>query len=146
MHRGIFMTCLNLLMGISLFSQEQINWEILADVTYEYEYVEDFNIWHGKPEFGSTVQGYADQEVAIRGYVIPLQMSGDVYVLSAVPYQSCFFCGGAGQETVMELRMKSDKWKLQTDELLTFTGTLRLNDKELEMSYILEGAEPLFNK
>ncbi|MEL6192822.1 MAG: DUF3299 domain-containing protein [Bacteroidota bacterium] len=133
-------------LSVSLLSQEKIDWEILADVTYEYEYVEALNIWHGTPDFGSKVKTYSNKEISIRGYVIPLQLSGDLYMLSAFPYQSCFFCGGAGQETVMELRMKSDKWKLKTDELLTFTGILRLNDKELEMSYILEDAKPLFNK
>ncbi|MEM7514091.1 MAG: DUF3299 domain-containing protein [Bacteroidota bacterium] len=139
-------TCFALVLSVSLFSQEKIDWEILADVTYEYEYVETLNIWHGTPEFGTKVKAFEDKEISIRGYVIPLQISGDLYMLSAVPYQSCFFCGGAGQETVMELRMKSDKWKLKTDEILTFTGILRLNDKELEMSYILEDAKPLFNK
>ncbi|MEM8898259.1 MAG: DUF3299 domain-containing protein [Bacteroidota bacterium] len=146
MLKQFFTICIALVSSVSLFSQEKINWDILADVTYEYEYVETLNIWHGTPDFGDKVQAYADKEISIKGYVIPLQISGDLYMLSALPYQSCFFCGGAGQETVMELRMKSDKWRLKTDELLTFTGILRLNDKELEMSYILENAKPLFNK
>lgn len=146
MLKQFFTICIALVSSVCLFSQEKINWDILADVTYEYEYVEALNIWHGTPDFGNKVKAYADKEISIRGYVIPLQISGDLYMLSAVPYQSCFFCGGAGQETVMELRMKSDKWRLKTDELLTFTGILRLNDKELEMSYILENAKPLFNK
>ena len=65
---------------------------------------------------------------------------GDTYILSANPFSSCFYCGGAGQESVMELRLKKKKAKFELDQIVTFAGRLRLNDQEMELNYILEEA------
>lgn len=121
--------------------QKAIGWKDLEDVSYAYEYEAGLNLWYGKPTFGASVKALEGQEVVIKGYVIPLELSGGNYILSAYPYQACFFCGGAGQETVMELQFKSNKTRYKLDQQGTFIGTLRLNDDELEVSYILEDAK-----
>ena len=77
----------------------------------------------------------------ISGYVLPMDVSGEAYVLSAFPFASCFFCGGAGQESVVELRLKNFSQSFETDEFLSFTGVLKLNKEELELNYILDVAE-----
>jgi hypothetical protein len=87
------------------------------------------------------------QLVRMTGYVIPIEETGDdaVLVLSAFPYSSCFFCGGAGAETIMDIRLKKKTTKrFKKDETLTFRGKLRLNDSDLMFfNYILEDAEQL---
>ena len=78
----------------------------------------------------------------ITGYMIPVDVDEDFYVLSRYPFANCFFCGGAGPESVIDLRFpdKSER-AYQTDERLTFKGTLRLNSDDVyQMNYILEGA------
>ena len=79
----------------------------------------------------------------IKGYLIPIDETGDenILVLSANPYSSCFFCGGAGQESVMDVLLKDKSQKFQTDQLVTFEGKLKLNNSDLYfVNYILEGA------
>ncbi|MEL6589731.1 MAG: DUF3299 domain-containing protein, partial [Bacteroidota bacterium] len=102
----------------------------------------DANVWYGTPTFGEGVQKLAGKEVIIKGYIIPMDTEGNQYVLSANPFNTCFFCGGAGQESVMELRLARKRYKFETDQVVTFIGTLRLNDAELELNYILENARP----
>ena len=73
---------------------------------------------------------------------IPVDVDEDFYVLSRYPFANCFFCGGAGPESVIDLRFpgKSER-AYQTDERLTFRGKLRLNaDDVYQMNYILDGA------
>ncbi len=135
--------CFIYLLGISSISAppDTISWETLADVEYDFQYIDHLNTWYGKPSFGEKVKNLDGKEVSITGYVIPVDLTGGLYMLSAYPYQACFFCGGAGQESIIELRFKHRKRKFEIDELQTFKGILELNDKELEMSYILEEAE-----
>ncbi|RMG28495.1 MAG: DUF3299 domain-containing protein [Bacteroidetes bacterium] len=122
-------------------AQMRISWDQLADVTYSYEYSETFKTWYSKPTFGEEVKKLDGKEVVIKGYVLPMDVEGDYFILSQFPYSSCFFCGGAGQESVIELRFKKRKRAFKMDEFVAFKGTLRLNDVVFEMSYLLEDAE-----
>ncbi|MEO1451087.1 MAG: DUF3299 domain-containing protein [Bacteroidota bacterium] len=123
-----------------VWAQEEISWETLSDITYDYIQNEEQNFWYGEPTFGTEVQALDGQRVVIQGYILPVDFSGNSYFLSAFPYSSCFFCGGAGQESIMELQLKNKKKTFKMDEVVTLTGTLRLNDRELELNYILEDA------
>ncbi|MCI4668400.1 MAG: DUF3299 domain-containing protein [Bacteroidia bacterium] len=123
------------------FSQVKVDWDKLSGVTYSYIQNYDQNFWYGTPTFSQEILDLDGKEIEIKGYVIPGDVNGDSYFLSAFPFSECFFCGGAGQESVMELRIKNGKQKFNVDDLITFTGTLRLNAKELELNYILEGAK-----
>jgi hypothetical protein len=51
------------------------------------------------------------------------------FVFSAFPYNMCFFCGGAGPETVMEVYAKDEVQF--TAEAITIKGKLKLNDKDI---------------
>ncbi len=126
----------------TLFAQEKINWTFLSDVQYSYIQNYDANVWYGTPSFGDDIKALEGKEVIIKGYVLPMDVDGNQYVLSANPFNTCFFCGGAGQESVMELRLAKKRRKYETDQVVTFIGTLRLNDAELELNYILENARP----
>lgn len=127
--------------SLSLSAQVDLTWETLAEI--EYSYVQNFeaNFWYGTPSFSESVKQLEGKEVQIKGYVLPMDVSGEAYVLSAFPFASCFFCGGAGQESVIELRLEDYKQKFETDEYLEFRGILKLNDQELELNYILDLAK-----
>ena len=99
------------------------------------------------PIFPTEMKALEGQLVRMTGYVIPIEETNDdaVLVLSAFPYSNCFFCGGAGAETIMDIRLKRKTTKrFKKDETLTFRGKLKLNDSDLMFfNYILEDAEQL---
>lgn len=118
----------------------QLSWTELQDVTFEEKFYPDIEEYLLYPAFGDSVQALAGQAVYIAGYVLPVEPGR--YVLSANPFSSCFFCGGAGPESVMELDLRDTTLLFYTDEWRTFQGRLRLNDSDIDkLNYILEGAE-----
>jgi hypothetical protein len=125
----------------TVLGQQKVSWETLAGVTFSYIQNYDQNFWYGKPSFSEEVKALEGQKIEIEGYIIPGDVSGESYYLSAFPFSACFFCGGAGQESIMELRLVDEKASFTVDEYVTLTGVLRLNDSELELNYILEEAK-----
>ena len=122
----------------------RLTWKMLADVIFTDEYSEEVQAYVPYPTFGAQLQAIEGREVLIEGYIIPLEETGDetILVLSAQPYSSCFFCGGAGPESVIDIKLRPDKrQKFTTDDRMTFRGKLRLNDDDLYyLNYILEEA------
>ncbi|MEZ4684514.1 MAG: hypothetical protein R3B47_00150 [Bacteroidia bacterium] len=83
-----------------------LEWPVLAMVKYK-PYQTPGMAGGEKPEPGQVIRRLEHKLVSIRGYVIPLDIDGNSYMLSALPNASCFFfCGKAGMESVMELRLK----------------------------------------
>lgn len=133
-----------LLVGLltSITSQTVITWEVLKDVTFEEVFSEEFQGYYKVPRFGKKISSLNGKKVQIRGYVIPVDVIQDYYVLSAFPYSSCFFCGGAGPESVMEIQISGEHGGLRMDQIITFEGKLRLNPDDMyQLSYILEDAK-----
>lgn len=120
----------------------EMTWRMLEDVEFKDVYVEELDAYYWKPTFGDIVNGLEGQEVHITGYMIPVDLDEDFYVLSRYPFANCFFCGGAGPESVIDLRFDGKSPRVyQTDERLTFAGKFRLNaDDVYQMNYILDGA------
>jgi len=121
------------------------SWDILADVTFSAQYLEEYGAKYLVPEFGKTPIAYEGKILEITGYIIPADPEQDIYILSFFPYASCFFCGNAGPETIVQLvfeqKDKSRKRNYQIDDIRTFRGKLRLNKDDVEYTnYILEEA------
>lgn len=116
-----------------------LTWEDLKDVRFESRYDDEMeaNFWY--PEYGNKLNQLELQDVYITGYLVPMDFEGQSYALSAFPYENCFFCGGGGPESVIELRFKKEpKRRFKTDERLTFRGTFKLNrDDPFQLNYIL---------
>jgi len=130
----------------SLFGQLDIGWISLADVTFEEKKENEADILtYNHATFGEAVAKLAGKEISITGYMIPMDPMGITYVLSRNPNSTCFFCGGAGPETVLQLNMKPSAIKrYETDDRVTFKGTLQLNEKDIHtLTYVLEEAEEL---
>ena len=123
-------------------SQKVITWDVLKNVEFDEIWSEEFQAYYMVPKFGKTIQALDGKVVQIRGFIIPVDIVQDYYVLSANPYSSCFFCGQAGPESVMEIQMVKQYDGLRMDQVLTFKGKLRLNvDDIYQLNYILEDAE-----
>lgn len=108
-------------------ADEVDTWQILSMVMMKKQFDEDLGIDVEMPLFGKKVKALNGEEVTVRGYVLPLNISKDqkYFILSAVPYNQCFFCGGAGPESVMEVFAKAPVE--MTQKPVTIRGTLRVN-------------------
>lgn len=128
---------------IIAFPAEKLTWDMLKDVSFKKKWYAQESIFMLYPTFGAPLKRLENKEVIIKGYVIPVDVATNMYVLSAFPYSQCFFCGGAGPESVMSLKpKKSEVRKYKTDEMHTFTGKLKLNADDIyEMNYILDDAD-----
>ncbi len=115
-------------------------WQSLSKITYTKQYDELLGFKVDVPVFSEEVKDLEGQEIEIRGYVIPVEgyKSHTEFIFSAYPYNMCFFCGGAGPETVMEVT--ADQGIEYTAEAIEIKGILRLNDTDINrMMYALEG-------
>ncbi len=120
----------------------KLSWESLRDVTFKKKWYAEESVYMLYPTFGPAVQKLSGKPVELTGYVLPVDLESNVYVLSAFPYSACFFCGGAGPESVVSLKFKNPGLKFKTDERRTFRGTLKLNaDNIYELNYIIADAE-----
>ena len=74
-------------------------------------------------------------EVIIEGYLIPIEagVSSTSFLFSLYPYQNCFFCGGAGIETMIEV--ESEEPITYTDKAIKLKGILLLN-KNPEVTFL----------
>ena len=120
----------------------QGNWKLLTDVEILTRMDESQGYEISYPKFGESVQQLDGTSITLKGYMIPLDdMIGQRYfVLSALPFNVCFFCGGAGPETVAEVKTRSEI--RFTDDAITVRGKLKLNpDDPDHLMYILEDAE-----
>lgn len=126
-------------------NSQNITWKNLEDVAFEEQYLESYQDWFLVPTFGKSVKILEHTTISIKGYLVPLDLEGKIYALSAYPYSSCFFCGGAGPESVMTLLFDRDPpRKYKIDDVETFTGELHLNENDPEeFIYILKHAQQL---
>lgn len=117
-------------------------WKTLAKVTYKKEYDEMLGFKVDVPIFSAELEKLEGKEVTIKGYIIPVDgyKSHKEFVFSAYPYSMCFFCGGAGPETVMEVKAKSPV--PFTADVITIRGVLHLNSKDInKLMYSLSNVE-----
>ena len=120
----------------------KLSWETLRDVTFKKKWYAEESVYMLYPTFGPGILKLSGKTVELTGYVLPVDLETNLYVLSAFPFSACFFCGGAGPESVVSLKFKQSGKKFKTDERRTFRGTLKLNaDNIYEMNYILADAE-----
>lgn len=121
---------IGLLFTTSLTAQSDI-WQTLSKITYKKEYSEIMGFKVDVPVFAEEVQNLDGEEITIKGYIIPIEgyRSTKEFVFSAFPYSMCFFCGGAGPETVMEV-VASEEIEF-TDDPVYLKGKLELNDSDI---------------
>ena len=122
---------------------KKIDWEFLAKVEWGEKYFEEYDetVWY--PDYSEEVLAMDGKLVEIKGYIIPIDVEAGFYVLSANPFASCFFCGNAGPESVVELQFEDELSKTYTtDEIATFQGRLKLNWDDLEhCNYVLQNVK-----
>ena len=136
MRNSIFLF-LATLTAFPIYSQKDIGWQDLAEVTFVDKYYPKYNQEFPYPTFSESVKALEGKEITISGYFLNLDASGKLYILSKGPLSACFFCGVGGPETAIELYFE-EKPSFTTDEIISVTGTLELNPDDPEhFTYIL---------
>ena len=142
MHRLTLLVLLLIGFSSAVSSQEKSMWNTLAKVTVETKFDEILNYDVEEYTFSKEVKELNGKKVTLEGWMIPLdELRGENYfVLSSLPFANCFFCGGAGPETVAEVFTKKDM--KFTEDRIKVTGILTVNsDDPLKLMYILNVAE-----
>ena len=116
-------------------------WRTLSKITFKKVYDELMGFKVDMPVFSDQIKELEGKEITIKGYIVPTEgyKSHTEFILSAFPYSMCFFCGGAGPETVMEVE-SLEGVKFSADPII-LKGILRLNDNDINrLMYKLEQA------
>ncbi len=114
-------------------------WDIFSGVTFYPKYFEEAGEELATPQFDDELKALEGKEIELSGFYIPFDMDSSI-MISALPYSSCFFCGGAGPETVAQVKIYPVP-KLSPDTFVKVKGKLRLNDSDLtHMNFILNDA------
>jgi hypothetical protein len=151
MRKLLFSLLISLFSFSALVAQEAAEtaniWKTLSKITYTKEYDEFLGFKIDKPVFGDDVKKLEGTEVTIKGYIIPVEgyKSHKEFIFSAYPYNMCFFCGGAGPETVMEVEALEEVE--YTAEQVTLKGKLKLNPDDINrLMYFLVEAKAVKTK
>ena len=115
---------------------------MFARVPFKSTYFKEINEYFLVPTFTKELRAQEGKEMELRGHFIPMDMEGNNIVLSKFPYAACFFCGGAGPESVAEVQFKNKKPKLKPDQVISVRGKLQLNGTDINhLNFILKDAE-----
>lgn len=94
------------------------------------------------PKFDEKQRAYEGKQITVKGYIYAYEEAPvhKFFMLSYYPVSMCYFCGGAGPESVLEVTVK--KPLRYTSREITLKGILRLNDSDPDrVFYILQNAE-----
>lgn len=129
-----------------LFSPFSINnerstltWIDMEDVVVLDVYDNVLESYILSPIFGQSIQTFDQKEVEVTGYVVFVSEENNVVMLSRNDFASCFFCGAAGPESVMEVYMEPGMPSLDRDRVITVQGVFKLNqDDPTKNFYLME--------
>jgi len=106
-------------------------WKTLTKITYVKEYDEFLGFKIDKPVFSEEIKALDGKDVTVKGFIIPVEgyKGHTEFIFSAYPYSMCFFCGGAGPESVMEVQaIEAINY---TAESIVLKGKLHLNSEDV---------------
>ncbi len=125
-----------------LGAQTETNlWKTLSKITFEKKYDDLLGFKVDVPVFSDAIKALEGEIVEVSGYIVPVEgyKSHNEFVFSAYPYNMCFFCGGAGPETVMEVSA-TEAVKYSTERIV-LRGKLLLNSDNINrLMYIMTDA------
>lgn len=135
-----FLAGIMLLVVQNTIAQSKLTWDDLADVDFVPEYNQKYDVHFLMPTFGDKIKAYNGKKIEITGYFLDISGTGEVFLVSANPMASCFFCGGSGPESIVEVAFE-DIPPFKTDQVVTVTGILELNRDNVDhCNYILKNA------
>ncbi len=122
-------------------------WTLFAKTKFEAKYNPKAAEYFLYPVFAPELTALVGKEISLEGYYLPIDIEGDAYIiLSKFPYSQCFFCGGAGPESIAEVTFKVKQGKFEMDQYLRVKGKLRLNEGNIEHGNFILDEGVLVNK
>ena len=144
MRKGIALSIMLLLYSIG-YTQQIVTWQLLSKVTWHSTFVPSMGDFFDLPRFSKEIKALDGKEISIKGLYMPVDASGKIFALSANPSNMCFFCGGAGYESVIEVIPKSGETNMKhikTDKFIEIKGILKINKNDPNhLMYILKDVE-----
>jgi len=130
-----------LFMGIA-HAQSPEGWMLFGKVKFNSRFFKEYNEFFVVPTFDSKIKSFEGTEITLRGHYLPMDLENNrVILLSKYPCSQCYFCGGAGPESVAEIVFPSKHPKLKADQIITVVGKLQLNDADVNhLNFILKDA------
>lgn len=103
-----------------------VKWEVLSKVKTETIAVEPYSL----VTFSDEIKALDGKLVEVSGFMIPLSVSEKPkkFLLSQVPASQCFFCGGAGPTSLIEILLK--KPLATTFEIISVKGKLNVLEND----------------
>lgn len=123
-------------------------WALFAKTKFDAKYNEKAGEYFMMPAFPEELKALTGKDISLEGYFLPIDVEGDEYIiLSKFPYSQCFFCGGAGPESIAEVYFKGKREKFTADQFIRIKGKLKLNEGDIDHgNFIVEGAELIEKK
>ena len=125
------------------FAQTKFDaWDAFAKTKFEPKYYEKLGEYLFYPTFSTELKALVGKEITIQGFYVPFAPEdGNYVVLSKYPMSQCFFCGGSGPESIVEVNFAKELPKFQIDDLVTVKGKLKLNTDDMDhVNFILTDA------
>lgn len=137
MKRILTFACL--ILPLFMLGQDAI-WLTLGKTSTSPQMDEDLGIMVSTPTYPPEVEALDGKMVTIKGYIIPTEIDLGYFAYSAYPFETCFFCGQAGIETVMEVQAKEEI--TFTSKRIALRGRLKLNRDNFSsrLLFLLEDA------
>jgi hypothetical protein len=125
-----------------LLAQTENGWTLIAKTKFDAKYNEKTSEYFLYPTFPDELKAKVGKEMTLEGYYLPLDIEGGAYIiLSKFPYSQCFFCGGAGPESIVEVTFKGKQPKFEADQFIKVIGKLKLNEGDIDHgNFIFEEA------
>ena len=117
-------------------------WEHFENTRFKWEWSDEYETKIEIPIFDQALLQQNGTTITLTGYYIPMEIEGSTIVISKNTFASCFFCGGAGPETVAEIQLRSKHRGLKADQFVSVKGKLKLNQYDYEhLVFMLVDAE-----
>ncbi|MBW3467550.1 hypothetical protein [Arthrospiribacter ruber] len=136
-----------LISASAMVMPEKDMWALLGKTRFVEKLNREYGMYFLYPKFPDELKALEGKEVSITGFYIPLEMNAsNIAVISKFPNAECFFCGGAGPESVVVGYLKKKPGRrVKVDEIVTVKGKLKLNDSDLEeLNFIIQDAELIY--
>jgi hypothetical protein len=135
--------CLPLGLLLGGWSEPVRLWDMFAKTKFTEKLNKEFGMYFYYPSFSQEQMALKGKRVELQGFHIPLETSNSkTLILSKYPMAECFFCGGAGPESVAVVYLRTPPSRRpKLDQILKVSGTLELNASDVEeMTFILKDA------
>jgi hypothetical protein len=134
----IAITCL----ASAVSAQKFDAWNEFAKTKFEPKFYEKLGEYLFYPTFTPALKALVGTEITVEGFYVPFAPEDGAYIIiSKFPMSQCFFCGGAGPESVVEVNFKKGGEKFQVDDLITVKGKLKLNTDDIDhVNFIITDA------